>query len=253
MRKILLHINVKFIAMFLVLSISLLLLLGILIYKRVLVINHPSESKYPVRGVDVSSYQGEIDWDKLAEQNIDFAFIKATEGSKYKDKQFHANWVGVSRTKLIFGAYHFFSFDSSGITQAENYIASVPLTHGMLPPVVDIEFYGNKERHMPDKGETVKKLTLLLDKLYEHYGVKPIIYATLKSYNIYIKGEFTEYPLWIRNVYYNPQLDLSGKWTFWQYTDKAILEGYKGSERYIDMNVYAGKIEELKGLCIRME
>jgi len=239
--------------MFSVLSILLLLLFGILIYKRVLILNYPSESNYPVRGVDVSNYQGEIDWVKLADQNIDFAFIKATEGSKYKDKQFQTNWDGVRRTTLIIGAYHFFSFDSSGITQAENYIASVPLTQGMLPPVVDIEFYGDKEKNVPDKVKTAKELTLLLDRLYEHYGVKPIIYATLKSYNIYIKGEFSEYPLWIRNVYYSPQLDLRKKWTFWQYTDKAILEGYKGAEKYIDMNVYAGKIEELEGLCIKTE
>jgi lysozyme len=253
MRKIIPQINKKFITMFSVLSILLLLLLGILIYKRVLILNYPSESNYPVRGVDVSNYQGEIDWVKLADQNIDFAFIKATEGSKYKDKQFQTNWDGVRRTKLIFGAYHFFSFDSSGITQAENYIASVSLTQGMLPPVVDIEFYGDKEKNVPDKVKTAKELTLLLDRLYEHYGVKPIIYATLKSYNIYIKGKFAEYPLWIRNVYYSPQLDLRKKWTFWQYTDKAILEGYKGTEKYIDMNVYAGKMKDLEGLCIKTE
>ncbi|WOO36039.1 GH25 family lysozyme [Anaerocolumna sp. AGMB13020] len=253
MRRIKLPINTKIIAKLFIMSILLLLLFGMLIYKRIIIINYPSDSNYPVRGVDVSNYQGEINWDKLADQNIDFVFIKATEGSKYKDKQFYVNWDGASRTKLIFGAYHFFSFDSSGITQAENYIDSVPLTKGMLPPVVDIEFYGDKERNIPDKAETTKELTLLLDKLYEHYGVKPIIYATLKSYNLYIKGAFSEYLLWIRNVYYNPQLDLRGKWTFWQYTDRAVLEGYKGSEKYIDMNVYAGKIEELESLRINTD
>ncbi len=80
----------------------------------------------------------------------------------------------------------------------------------------------------------------MLTILEEYYGVKPIIYATLKTYNKYIKQEFDDYMLWIRNVYYSPNIDMKGKWKFWQYTDKAALNGYSGDEKYIDRNVFNG-------------
>lgn len=228
-------------------------ILGILVYKKIFLLNDLSNKSYTIKGVDVSHYQGEIDWKKLSGQNIDFAFIKATEGSKYVDNQFESNWTKVQNTKLLFGAYHFFSFDSSGDDQAKNYISTVKLTNGMLPPVVDIEFYGDKQKNMPDKNKTVKELRTLLDRLQSYYGIKPIVYATMRSYNSYIKGEFDDYPLWIRNLYYSPQIGLKGRWAFWQYTDKAILDGYGGKEKYIDMNAFRGNKKELEALCIVRE
>ncbi|MDE7353302.1 MAG: hypothetical protein K2O06_09660 [Acetatifactor sp.] len=80
--------------------------------------------------------------------------------------------------------------------------------------------------------------------LEEHYGARPVIYATYTVYRRYIEGEFDQYPLWIRNVYYSPNLDLGRKWDFWQYTDKALLEG-GGTEPYVDCNVFSGTAEEL--------
>jgi lysozyme len=250
MNKLITQINKKIIVFFLIMFCTT-LTLGILIYNKVIILNNPSSRTYPVRGVDVSHYQGNIDWQILSNQNIDFAFMKATEGSKYVDKQFDKNWAEVQNTNLLFGAYHFFSFDSSGETQAKNFISTVKLTDGMLPPVVDFEFYGDKEKNLPDKIKTRIELKTLLDKLYEYYRVKPIIYATMKSYTMYIKGEFDDYPLWIRNVYYSPQIGMKNKWTFWQYSDTAILNGYNGKEKYIDMNVFRGSIEELEALSIK--
>ena len=77
-------------------------------------------------GVDVSAFQGKIDWHILAGESISFAFIKATEGSGYVDDNFEDNWRKASQTDLKIGAYHFFSYDSSGLTQAENFIQTVP-------------------------------------------------------------------------------------------------------------------------------
>ena len=68
----------------------LLITVGLLFWNGILLINNPDETEYPVRGVDVSAYQGEIDWTILANQNIDFAFIKATEGSSFVDKRFES-------------------------------------------------------------------------------------------------------------------------------------------------------------------
>lgn len=232
------------IILILILIMGLIVLSGFLIYKKVFSINHPSEDKYPIRGIDVSSYQGNINWTTLSNQNIDFAFIKATEGSNYVDERFHYNWSNASKTELKIGAYHFFSYDSPGKSQAQNFINTVDKVEGMMPPVVDIEFYGDKEKNLPDKDTTTIELQVLLDELESYYGMKPIIYATLKSYYLYIKDSFNDYPLWIRNVYYSPNIDMKNEWTFWQYTDQEILDGYKGDEKYIDMNVFNGDPDE---------
>ena len=70
----------------------------------------PDPEQYPVRGVDVSYYQGTIDWQVLAQQGVDFAFIKATEGSDHNDTQFVQNWEDAKAVQIYVGAYHFFSF-----------------------------------------------------------------------------------------------------------------------------------------------
>lgn len=201
---------------------------------------------YSVRGVDVSHHQGEIDWKELSGQNLDFAFIKATEGSSHEDEKFQKNWRLAGETDLFIGAYHFFSFDSSGADQADWYIRTVGELSGKLCPAVDVEYYGGKEADPPSRKETIIQLSLCLERLEEHYGRKPIIYTTYKVYRRYIEGNFEDYPLWIRNVYYPPQLDLAGKWQFWQYRDTAVLDGYKGEEKYIDLNVFSGTREELE-------
>ncbi len=206
--------------------------------------------KYEVRGVDVSHYQGAIDWDILAGQDISFAFIKATEGSSYIDEYFYDNWKMASQTDLAVGAYHFFSFDSPAGTQAELYIHTVGDLSGKIIPVIDVEYYGDKADNPPDKETVTEELTELLSILERHYGAKPILYTTYIVYHRYLKGKFEDYPLWIRNVYYPPSLDMRGKWTFWQYSDTAVLEGYSGSEKYIDVNVFCGSADDLKEYMI---
>lgn len=114
-----------------------------------ILLNNPSRSQYPVRGVDVSRYQGHIDWNILASNDICFAFIKATEGSTHVDPCFQYNYEESRKTSLRIGVYHFFSYDSEGQTQADNYIAVVEKTDDMLPPVIDLEFYGDKEQNPP--------------------------------------------------------------------------------------------------------
>ena len=208
-----------------------------------ILLNGFSTTKFPVRGVDVSSYQGEIDWNTLSGQNIQFAFIKATEGSSHVDPFFLHNYEEASQTDLRIGAYHFFSYDSSGGTQAENFISTVPKDNNMLPPVVDVEFYGDKEQNLPDGEMVYQELSILLDALEAHYGLKPIIYATEKSYKLYIAGQFSNYDLWIRNVITKPNLPDNRSWTFWQYTNRGRLEGYSGPERFIDINVFYGDQE----------
>ncbi|MDE7197805.1 MAG: glycoside hydrolase family 25 [Lachnospiraceae bacterium] len=208
--------------------------------------------RYEVRGVDVSHYQGDIDWEKMAAENIDFAYIKATEGSRYVDERFRMNWENIEQTDLYYGAYHFFSFDSAGETQAQHYISTVGSLEGRLIPVVDVEYYGDKRRRKKELDrETIKReLDVLLCALEEEYHVKPILYTTYPAYHDLIEGSFDEYGLWIRNVYYMPDIGMKGRWLYWQYTDRAEFDAYIGEEPYIDMNVFAGGRAEFSEMVL---
>ncbi len=188
-------------------AIFLLLVLAffLLFLNGVFLLNNPSKAEYPVRGVDVSEYQGEIDWEVLAGQELQFAFIKATEGSSYRDPQFAHNWQAAQKSGLAVGAYHFFSFESPGQTQTENFIAAIPKTPGMLPPVVDVEFYGAYKHNLPDVNALQSELNVLLQQLEEYYGQKPILYTTQKAYRYCIEDTFAGYGLWLRSVYTKPK------------------------------------------------
>lgn len=203
----------------------------------------PSKIKYPVFGVDVSNYQGEIDWQTIEQQGVKFAFIKATEGSGHVDESVRNNLENIADTGIRKSCYHFFSFDSAGETQAENFIATVDRSAIDMPPVVDIEYYGDKYENKPSSEEAEKILTPLLDMLENYYGTKPIIYTTLPVYYRYIHENYSEYPLWIRCTQLEPDLF---DWDFWQYSDKGTLSGYNGNEPCIDYNVFCGTEEEFK-------
>lgn len=94
----------------------------------------------------------------------------------------------------------------------------------MLPPVVDVELYGEKNLHPPTREAVTAQLSLLLE---EHYGVRPVLYATGSAYKKYLS-----------------RLGDGRDWTFWQYTDRGRLAGYEGEEVYIDLNVFNGTEEQ---------
>ena len=215
-----------------------------LFYYGILHINNPGK-KYPVRGVDVSSYQGDIDWAELSSQNILFAYIKATEGSSHVDRCFAYNWENASQCDIRIGAYHFFSFESAGETQADNFIKTVTPVENMLPPVIDVEFYGSfRSGDDIAVDDVVKELRTMVDMLTQYYGIKPVIYASDDSYDVIIRGNFDDCDLWYRSVYGSVPKDVD--WTFWQYSNRHRLNGYNGKEVYIDMNVYFGSEQEFK-------
>ncbi len=114
----------------------------------------------------------------------------------------------------------------------------------MLPPVIDVEFYGDKEKNPSAREQVSEQLKVMLDLFEKHYNQKPIIYATEKSYELYLTSDYDEYDIWIRNVISKPKLSDNREWVFWQYTNRDKLDGYKGKEKYIDVNVYNGNVEE---------
>ena len=218
--------------------------LNSLVWRGIVLLNNPSKQAYPVRGVDVSHYQGEIDWEILSSQNVDFAFIKATEGSTFTDGCFPYNFSRARNCDIAVGAYHFFSFDSPGESQADHFIRTVIPFAGMLPPVIDLEFYGAHAGNPPDSTAVRAELDAMLSALEAHYGLKPILYATEESYECYLLGAYEEYDIWIRNVIAKPHLSDNRAWTFWQYTNRGRLDGSAGEEPFIDINVFRGTAEE---------
>ena len=214
-----------------------------LVWKGVIRLNEPFAERYPVRGADVSHYQGEVDFDRLAEQGLQFVFIKATEGSSHVDARFSENLARVQTSPLRYGFYHFFSYDSAGIDQAAQIIAHVPVMEDMLPPVIDVEFYGDYTVH-PAEPEAVRtELRAMIDALAGHYQTPPILYCTRRAWQLYIRDNFDDCDLWIRDVYFTPS---DGPWTFWQYTDRAVLDGYSGDEPCIDLNVFSGTPDDFR-------
>ena len=201
-------------------------------------------------GVDVSSYQANINMNKLKEQNIQFIYIKATEGSKAQDNTFEKNWDNAKKAGLLSGAYHFFSFDSEGKTQAENFINTVDDNmKGRLIPAVDVEYYGDKKENPPKKEDVVRELKVFLNALEKEYGVKPIIYSGAEIYDKYLKGEFDEYKKWISSFYTPLSWNYKDDWYIWQYLNKGELEGYSGGEKYIDLNIL-NKDKKLEDLIV---
>lgn len=206
----------------------------------ILQMNHPNKKTYPVRGIDISHHQKEIDWEKLKQEHFNLIFIKATEGGDFKDPNFLKNWNKARDIGLYTSAYHFYTLCRSPLDQAENYINTVPLSEKALPPAIDLEFGGNCKKR-PRKKEFLMGLNQFIKIIKEKYHRKPILYLTLDFYEYYFKNQEVDGYFWIRNIYYEPKI----KWHFWQYSNRGKV---RGIETFVDLNVFNGSVEELKQL-----
>ena len=156
---------------------------------------------------------------------------------------FEVNWEQAAQTNLYIGAYHFFSFESPGNTQAQHFFETVKKKEKMLPPVVDVEFYGGYNEKNVDIETIRHELNQFISSIKENYGVNPIIYTTPEMYRCLIDVNYEDCLLWIRSILTYPIIDR--KWSFWQYTNREQLIGYDGNEKYIDMNVFSGNKQML--------
>jgi lysozyme len=192
---------------------------------------------YAIHGIDVSYYQGKIDWKQVKTMEDDdvqirFAFIKATEGMFSVDPYFQRNWREAPKAGIICGAYHYFKPKKSGEWQAKFFLQTVKFERGDLPPVVDIE-----ELNGVAASKMRIELQVFLTHIEKKTKVKPIIYTGLSFYNDYLKGHFDEYPLWVAH-YHQPRLKVNtASWHFWQHSDKAKISGIN---HVVDFNAFNG-------------
>jgi len=198
-------------------------------------------SKYPVRGIDVSHHQGKIDWQKVSENYISFAYIKATEADDFRDDLFDINWKEAQNANIYTGAYHFYSLAFPGDIQARNFIDTVPLEANQLPPAIDLEYVGNSKLR-PAKEKLQEGLTKYIIAIENHYKKRPILYVTYEFYEDYLYPEFKNERIWIRDIFSKPNQNI-GSWTIWQYNPIGKIKGVLGN---VDLNVFAGTKTEFE-------
>lgn len=204
--------------------------------------------QYKNYGIDVSEYQEDIDWEKLAnETDIQFVFIRATAGKNKKDTKFDYNWEEAHKHGFVCGAYHYYRPNENSLDQVSNFVEHVRLKKGDLPPVVDIERYSSIQS-VSSLLTGVLKFLMVCERFY---GVTPIIYTYKSFYENQIRNDsrFDKYTVWIAwyNVEGNPS-DINENWMFWQFTDRGIVSGI---ETPVDINVFCCDKKELQKLKIK--
>jgi lysozyme len=200
----------------------------------------PAPSSYPIHGVDVSYYQGEIDWPTVRANGATFAYIKATEGGDVADQRFDRNWQGASDAGLKRGAYHFYYFCRPVEEQIAWFEAHVPVDESALPPALDMEWNPLSKtcRIHPPREKILADMRIFLDELEHHYGKRPVIYSSIDFHRDVLEGTFEDYPFWVRSVKTFPAKRFGDRrWHFWQYKEKGSLPGITG---YVDNDAFAG-------------
>lgn len=202
-----------------------------------------------VPGIDVSHWQGEIDWSGVKSSGVRFAFIKATEfpdkrTKLYVDVRLYENVKGASENGIHWGAYHFFRTHIDAVIQAQAFVETVG-KFTSLPPVLDLEAAGSKGEKL------IYKVRQFLDEVQRLSGRAPIIYTSPGFWRGYMMLDnrtqldwARPYPLWLAHYtsLWPSPLYPWAHWDFWQYTDHGLLPGIK---THVDMNWFMSTEAEL--------
>src|SRR5271165_3592871 len=208
-------------------------------------LDYPRPHDYPVHGIDVSKFQGEIDWSKVADSGVKFAWIKASEGGDHADERFQANWEGAKAAGVPRGAYHFVYWCRSPMEEMAWFEQNAPVEPDALPPVLDVEATPTSKtckRHL-DQASAIAEMQVMLNEMERHYGKRPVIYTTVDFYQaILADGAFLDYPIWVRSTKYHPAVRYGGRaWHLWQYQSDAWVPGI-GTK--VDRDAFYGTKEQ---------
>lgn len=195
-----------------------------------------------VKGVDVSVYQGTVDWAKVQGAGIDFAIARVSDGTGTTDTTFAANWKGIAAQKLVRGVYQYFEPAEDPVAQANLLLAQVTdaggFVPGDLPPVMDMEKTGGQS------DATIQaNMQSWLDTIEKSFGRKPLIY-TNESTSTHFGGKFTTYPLWVASWGGTcPTMPVGfSQWVLWQYAATGIVNGISGA---VDHDEFNGSLSDL--------
>ena len=201
----------------------------------------PRPTDYPIHGIDVSKFQGDIDWNAVAGSGVKFAWIKATEGGDNADARFQANWTGAKAAGVPRGAYHFVYWCRPPMEEMANFEQNAPVEGDALPPVLDVEATPTSKtchRHLTQE-DAIAEMKVMLDEMERHYGKRPIIYTTVDFYQAILSdGAFMDYPIWVRSVKYQPSVKYGPRpWHFWQYQSDGSIAGIQA---HVDRDAFFG-------------
>ncbi|WP_442603375.1 glycoside hydrolase family 25 protein [Paenibacillus sp. KN14-4R] len=204
-----------------------------------------ARDKSHARGIDVSHYQGKIDWAQVRASGISFAFIKATEGTTYVDSMLSTYLAGARNAGVLVGVYHFCRAGTAADAEkeADFFINTVNQQGGIanldLPPVLDIETT-NGATHLTISCQ------VWLNKVQAACSVEPLLYTYPYFATSYLDASLGNIPLWYANYGVNQPVDVAGwtRWRFLQYSDSGTVPGISGP---VDMNEFDGSEEELMG------
>lgn len=201
-------------------------------------------SRYPIHGIDVSKFQGVIDWNDVRRSGVRFAFIKATEGGDHLDSAFTDNWLAAKAAGVPRGAYHFYYFCRPVEDQIAWFIENVPVDPDALPPVLDMEWNAHSPtcQRRPPPRIVRRDMEKFLTAVERRYGKKPVIYTSVDFYLENLRHAFPEHSFWVRSVAAAPESIYKNRaWVFWQYTAEGRVGGIKGD---VDRNAFFGSEED---------
>jgi lysozyme len=193
-----------------------------------------------IQGIDVSRWQQDIDWQRVASAGTRFAFIKATEGGDLLDPRFRENWREAREAGIPRGAYHFVFWCRPARDQIRWFIRNVPREPDALPPVLDVEWNNHSSCPKAPPAKARAKMREMLAAFEAHYGKKPIIYTDINFHRDVLEGttEFDNYPFWIRSTAARPEMRYRNRpWEFWQFTTTGRVPGVVGD---VDRNAFFG-------------
>lgn len=214
--------------------VAFLMLLTVLSHRN----SRPARSIAPSKeynGIDVSKYQGNIDWKKVAaDERIQFVYIKATEGATKSDKRYDEYLRKARAEGMKVGSYHFFVSFRSAEEQFANFKRHVSRSKQDLIPMVDVEEAGNRTAKRDKLQSELQHFMKLVKKEYGHY---PVLYSQHGFYNQMLAPEFNRYIIFIaRYGQRPPQLKDGGQYSIWQYSEKGHIDGIKGT---VDLDRFA--------------
>lgn len=200
-----------------------------------------------VKGVDVSYYQGTIDWAKAKADGVEYAFIRASDGLNTPDTKFDLNWRETRAKGILHGAYQYFRPSQDVIAQANLLLSKIgtPMPDD-LPPVIDVESNGG----LPP-ATVAAKVSQWIDHVEAAIGKRPIIYTGFYFWRDQVGApDETASPLW--HAQYStvacPNIAPPWQdWAFWQYTDSGSVAGIPGN---VDMNRFNGTRQQLEAMLM---
>ena len=203
----------------------------------------------PIQGIDVSKYQGQIDWTSVRSAGTRFAFIKATEGGSLVDERFAENWQGAKQAGVSRGAYHFMFWCRPADSKPAWFKRTVPSGSDALPPVLDLEWNAQSPScpRRLSRGEALAQIKVMLQEMEAYTGKRPIIYTDITFHKDVLDGELPGYPHWVRSTTAEPQERYAKRpWLMWQYTAAGQVAGIQTEGVDLNNTFYGGSAEWAK-------